>query len=261
MPTLQANQINQYYEVAGRGQALVFIHGLGSSIRDWEYQTPVFSKEYLVITYDLRGHGQSEKPDGPYTIAMFTDDLASLLEGLQVKSAHIVGISLGGAIALQLSLTYPAMVRSLTIVNSGPSLGGTPEQAQQEIERRVGIVKQFGMRAMGQSLGPALFPEPKHASKRGAFIERWAENEPNAYIEATRSMLGWDVTDKLSAIYCPTLIVASDQDYTPVAMKKAYAELIPNVQLEVISNAHHAVPIEQPQEFNNTLAQFLAQFS
>jgi 3-oxoadipate enol-lactonase len=260
MPTLLANNIMLYYEVAGQGQTLAFIHGLGSSTRDWEFQIPAFSKKYQVVTFDLRGHGQSAKPEGPYTIEMFTDDLASLLTGLQVKSAHLVGISLGGAIALQFALTYPAMVKTLTIVNSGPSLGGTPEQAQQEIERRVGIVKQFGMRAMGQNLGPNLFPEAEQAALRQAFIERWAENDPNAYIEATRSMLGWDVTGQLGTLHCPTLIVASDKDYTPVAAKKAYAELMPNAQLTVMANAHHAVPLERPQEFNAVLAQFLARF-
>jgi 3-oxoadipate enol-lactonase len=261
MPTLLAKNVMLYYQVTGQGQALVFIHGLGSSTRDWEFQIPAFSKQYQVITFDLRGHGQSAMPEGPYSIEMFTDDLAGLLEGLHVKSAHLVGISLGGAIAFQFALAYPTTVKTLTIVNSGPSLGGTPEQAQQEIERRVGIVKQFGMRAMGQNLAPNLFPEPEHASLREAFIEHWAENDPNAYIEATRSMLGWDVTGQLSAIRNPTLIIASDQDYSPVAMKKAYAELMPNAQLTVIANAHHAVPIERPKEFNAVLAQFLAQFN
>ena len=259
MPTLVANNTRLHYEVTGQGQTLVFIHGLGSSARDWEFQTPVFSKEYQVIIYDLRGHGQSDKPEGPYTIEMFASDLASLLAGLGVDSAHLVGISLGGAIAFQFALDYPNRVRTLTIVNSGPSLGGTPKQAQQEIERRVGLVQQYGMRAMGQALSPNLFPEPEHATLRETFIERWAENDPQAYIEATRSMLGWNVTDQLNSIQCPTLIIAADQDYTPVAAKEAYAKLMPHAQLAVIVNAHHAVPLERPTEFNARLAQFLAQ--
>ena len=82
MPTLLANNIMLYYEVAGQGQTLAFIHGLGSSTRDWEFQIPAFSKKYQVVTFDLRGHGQSAKPAGPYTIEMFTDDLAGLLTGM-----------------------------------------------------------------------------------------------------------------------------------------------------------------------------------
>ncbi len=258
MPTFLADNIKLHYEVTGQGQALVFIHGLGSSTRDWELQVPAFAEGYQVITVDLRGHGQSDKPDGPYTIPMFAADLARLLAGLGVKSTHLVGISLGGAVAFQFALDYPGMVKTLTVVNSAPSLGGTPEQAQQELARRVGLVQQYGMAAIGQSLSPNLFPQPEHGALRDTFIERWAENDPRAYIEATRSMLGWDVTDRLSSIHCSTLIIASDQDYTPVALKEAYVKLMPKAQLVVIANAHHAVPVERPQEFNAVLARFLA---
>ncbi len=261
MPTLSVNNVGLYYEAVGRGEPLIFIHGLGSSTRDWEFQTPVFAKDYHVIAFDLRGHGQSDKPAGPYSIKMFAADLADLLVRLGVKSAHLVGISLGGAVALQYALDYAAAIKTLTIVNSGPSLGGTPEQAQQEIDRRIGLVQQHGMRAMGQALAPNLFPAPERAALREAFVERWAENDPAAYIEATRSMLGWNVTDQLNAIQCPTLVIAADLDYTPAAAKEAYVKLLPHAELAVIANAHHAVPLERPQEFNAVLARFLAKSS
>ncbi len=189
---------------------------------------------------------------------MFAADVADLLQVLEVSSAHIVGISLGGAVAFQLALDFPALVKTLTIVNSAPTLGGTPEQAEQEIARRVGIVQQFGMRAIGQNLSPALFPELEQASLRDTFVERWAENDPAAYIAATRSMLNWDVTDRLGSIQAPTLVIAADQDYSPVAVKEAYTRLLPDAQLAVIADAHHAVPLELPEEFNQVLAQFLA---
>ncbi len=257
MPTIRANNISQYYELSGSGQPLVFIHGLGSSTHDWEYQVPEFSQAYHVLTFDLRGHGRSDKPDGPYQMSLFAADLAGLLAALGLGTAHIVGISLGGAVAFQFALDYPALVKTLTIVNSGPSLGGTPEQARQEIERRVGIVQQLGMRAMGQALAPALFPKPDQAALRETFVERWAENDPRAYIEATRSMLGWDVTDRLGSIACPTLIIAADQDYTPVAAKEAYVRRLPQAQLVVIPDAHHATPLELPDKFNAALMGFL----
>ena len=257
MPTVQANTIQLYYEMHGAGQPLVFIHGLGSSTRDWEAQMPAFSKSFQVITFDLRGHGQSDKPAGPYDMAIFSADLADLLQTLGIGAAHIVGLSLGGAVALQFALDYPAHVRTLTIVNSGPTLGD-PAYAQQEIERRVGIVQHQGMRAMGQALSANLFPRPEQANLRATFVERWAENDPEAYIHATRSMLGWDVTDRLNALQCPTLVIAADQDYSPVALKEAYVKRIPNAQLVVIPDAHHALPMEQPEQFNNVLGRFLA---
>src|SRR5439155_12833482 len=108
----------------------------GSSKRDWEPQVAELAKTYRVITVDLRGHGQSDKPAGPYTIPEFAADVAGLLESLHASPAHIVGLSLGGGVAFQLAVNYPALLKSLTIVNSGPSMGGTPEQAQAEIARR-----------------------------------------------------------------------------------------------------------------------------
>ncbi len=259
MPTIATHQTKLYHEVSGAGQPVVLIHGLGSSTRDWDAQVPEFARSYQVITVDLRGHGRSAKPAGPYQMALFAADLESLLQALGIASAHIVGLSLGGAVAFQFALDYPSRVRSLVLVNTGPTLGGTPEQAQQEIARRVGIVQQMGMRAMGQALAPNLFPKPEHAALRDTFIERWAENDPQAYIEATRSMLGWDVTARLGAITCPVLVIASDQDYTPVSAKEAYLKFLPNARLAVIPDAHHAVTMERPEAFNPVLAQFLAE--
>jgi 3-oxoadipate enol-lactonase len=259
MPKVQSNGISLYYEVHGDGQPLILLHGLGSSTRDWEFQVPEFSRRYQVITLDMRGHGQSDKPEGPYSIPMFAADVAGLMQALGVKSAHIVGLSLGGAVAFQFAIDHPAMVKTLTIVNSAPNLGGTPEQAQQEVARRVGIVQQLGMRAMGQALAPALFPKPEHAALRETFAQRWAENDAQGYIEATRSMLGWNVEDQLGSIACPTLVIAADQDYTPVALKEAYVKLMPNARLAVVPDAHHATPVEQPARFNALLKDFLAE--
>lgn len=258
MPKMQVGDINMYYETHGQGQPLVFIHGLGSSTQDWSAQVDEFSKSYQVITCDLRGHGQSDKPAGPYTVPMFSDDVAKLLTALKVGPAHIVGISLGGGVVFQFAIDHPDMTKTVTIVNSAPTLGDS-EQVRPEIERRVGIVQQMGMRAMGQALAPGLFPKPEHAALRETFVESWAQNDPRAYIEATRSMLGWNVMGQLGAIRCPALIIAADQDYSPVAVKEMYIKLMPNAKLVVIADSHHATPIERPAEFNKVLGEFLAE--
>ena len=140
------NDIQLYYEITGQGQPLLFIHGLGSSTRDWEAQVSPFAANYQVITFDLRGHGRSDKPPGPYTLPLFTADTAGLLKALGLDAAHVVGISLGGGIAFQLALDYPELVKTLTIVNSAPALAGSDADAQREIDRHVAIVQQWGCR-------------------------------------------------------------------------------------------------------------------
>jgi pimeloyl-ACP methyl ester carboxylesterase len=257
MSGIQVNHIELYYEIAGEGEPLLFIHGLGSSTRDWDAQVPELSKRYKVIAFDLRGHGQSDKPAGPYTVSLFASDAAGLLMALDAAPAHVVGISLVGGVALQLALDHPALIKTLTVVNSGPAVLADAEQTRRELEGRVAIVKQLGMRAMGQALAPRLFPNPEQAALRETFIERWTENDPRAYIDATMSMADWNLTDRLGEIGCPTLILASDQDYTPVAMKEAYVKLLPNARLVVLPDSHHAVTMEKPEGFNRALQEFL----
>ena len=104
MPTTKNSSIQTYYEVHGEGEALVFIHGLGSSSGDWQFQTAFFPEYFKTIVYDVRGHGQSEKAKGPYSVPLFAKDLAELLNELGIEKAHIVGLSMGGWIAFQFGL-------------------------------------------------------------------------------------------------------------------------------------------------------------
>jgi pimeloyl-ACP methyl ester carboxylesterase len=259
MPTLQLRDIRLYYEIAGQGDPVVFIHGLGSSARDWEYQVPFFAPRYRVVVFDVRGHGRSDKPPGPYSVPLFAQDAAALIRALEAAPAHVVGISMGGMIALQLAVDEPALVRSLVVVNSGPELVVRTFRERLMILQRFLIVRLLGMRKMGEVLSQRLFPRPDQAPLRQMFVERWAENDPRAYREAMRALVGWSVADRLGDIRCPTLVIASDQDYTPVSAKEAYVARMPNARLVVIPDAHHAVTVERPEEFNQVLLDFLMQ--
>jgi 3-oxoadipate enol-lactonase len=259
MPVLPLRDINLYYEIAGQGDPVVFIHGLGSSARDWEYQVPFFAPRYRVVVFDVRGHGRSDKPPGPYSVPLFAQDAAALIRALEAAPAHVVGISMGGMIALQLAVDEPALVRSLVVVNSGPELVVRTFRERLMILQRFLIVRLLGMRKMGEVLSQRLFPRPDQAPLRQMFVERWAENDPRAYREAMRALVGWSVADRLGDIRCPTLVIASDQDYTPVSAKEAYVARMPNARLVVIPDAHHAVTVERPEEFNQVLLDFLMQ--
>ncbi len=259
MPKLRVGDVQLWYELQGSGPPVVFIHGLGSSARDWEAQVAAFAPRYQTLTFDLRGHGQSDKPPGPYSMSQFAADTASLIKALGLAPAHIVGLSLGGGVAFQLAADHPETVRSLVIVNSGPALPVRTLQEKFVVWQRLVIVRLLGMRAMGQTLSKRLFPKPEQAELRTLFVQRWAENDPAAYLAAFRAMVGWSVLDKLPGIQQPTLIVAADQDYTPVAVKEAYAKLLPHAQVVVIPDSRHATPIEVPDRFNKVVLDFLAQ--
>ena len=250
MPRMLANGVELYNEVSGAGQPVLLIHGLGSSSTDWQSQVAELSRSYQVITFDLRGHGQSDKPAGPYTMAMFAADTVGLLQALGVSTAHIVGLSLGGGIAFQLAVDVPAVTKTLVIVNSAPALVARSLKERLMIWQRLAIVRLLGMRKMGEVLSTRLFVRPEQGALRHTFVERWAATDKRAYLASLRAMIGWSVTSRLAAIRCPTLIIAADQDYTTVAVKEAYAAKIPNARVVTIPDSRHALPLEKPDEFN-----------
>ena len=261
MPSLNIHSTSLHYEVAGDGPPLLFIHGLGSSVEDWEPQVREFAKHFRVIACDLRGHGRSDKPPGPYSVPQFAADTAALLKALGAGGAHVVGLSLGGCIAFQLALDFPALVQTLTIVNSAPEFVRRSFKTKLEIWRRTALVRWRGLRPMGERIGRRLLPRPEHAALRAAFIERFVRNDPRAYLETLKSLVGWSVADQLGSLRCPVLIVAAEHDYTPVAAQEKCARRIPGARLVVIPDARHATPTERPAEFNAVLAAFLAAHS
>nr|MBN1229857.1 alpha/beta hydrolase [Anaerolineae bacterium] len=105
------------------------------------------------------------------------------------------------------------------------------------------------------------FPLESQAELREAFTDRWAENDKRAYLAATRALVGWSVLERLPAIHTPALVIAADQDYTPVAAKEAYVKQMPNAELVVIEDARHAVNYAQPEKVNPVIAAFLERVS
>lgn len=257
MPFITVDDIRLYYEETGSGPPLVFLHGLGSSHRDWWRQVDAFSDRYRVITVDLRGHGRSEKPSGPYSIPLFAEDVAALLRALDAAPACIVGLSMGGMIAFQLAVSHPEVVERLVVVNS------LPEARLDSIKdywiywsRRL-VTQVFGVRRTGQFLAERLFQKPEQGTLRQQFEQRWAENDKQAYLASVDAIAGWSVEEQLDQITCPTLVVTADEDYTPVAKKRNYVARMPNADLVVIPDSRHATPVEQAEMFNQELGQFL----
>jgi len=257
MAIMHVGEIQMYYEIIGHGEPVVFIHGLGSSARDWENQIGFFSKIYQVILFDVRGHGKSDKPPGPYSIPLFSRDLIALLEALQIGPLHVVGISMGGMIGLQLAVDAPELVKSLVVVNSGPEMVVRTLKERIQIWQRFLIVRLLGMRKMGAVLSGRLFPKPEQGELRKVFVERWAENDPRAYRDAMSALVGWSVSEHLEKIACPVLVVAADEDYTPVEVKATYVKRLQHGKLVVIADSRHATPVEQPDEFNKVVMAFL----
>jgi pimeloyl-ACP methyl ester carboxylesterase len=234
------------------------MHGLGSSTRDWQLQVEFFAERYRVVTFDARGHGQSGKPPGPYGVPLFAQDVARLIEALELAPVHAVGVSMGGMMALQLALDAPDLVRSITVVNSTPEVVAHSWKDYVSFFQRLFVTRVLGMRKTGEFLGKRLFPRPEQEELRRLFVERWAENDKRAYLDATRGLVGWSVSERLGEIRCPTLVIAADEDYSPLEVKRAYVAQIPGAELVVIEDSRHGTPVDQPEKFNAALLEFLS---
>lgn len=261
MPYLNVNDINLFYKSIGEGAPVIFLHGLGSSTRDWEWQIPYFAQFYRVIVVDARGHGQSDKPTEPYSVPLFAADIIAFIHALNIAPVHLVGISMGGMIALQIGIDAPELLKTMVVVNSNPALRIQTLKEKLMLAQRLLIVKLLGMRQMGVFLSKRLFPLPEQADLRKIFADRWAENDKRAYLNAMRGLVNWDVTDRLPQITCPVLVVAAENDYTPIAEKRAYTATLPRAELVVVPEANHATPAEKPDAFNKIVHTFLKQHS
>ena len=257
MPYISLPDLELYYEDSGEGEPLLLLHGLGSSSRDWEPQINDFKSHFRLITPDFRGHGSSTKSPGPYTMRLLAGDTADLLRELNAYPAQILGMSLGGMVALQLALDFPDLVSKLVIVNSVAEL--IPRSISNVLGywQRLLIIRLFGMEKMGRVLADRFFDKPDQEPMKEVFVKRWSENHKPSYRAALKAAYGWSVRERLGEIKVPTLVIGADGDYFSTEDKEAYTALIPGARLVVIENTKHALPAEKPGEFNQAVKDFL----
>jgi pimeloyl-ACP methyl ester carboxylesterase len=260
MPTLRTNDAELYYEETGSGEPVLLLHGLGSSTLDWAPQIEALRGSYRVIALDARGSGRSRDlltPGGPFSVPQFAADAAALLDNRGATPAHVVGLSMGGMIAFQLAVDSPKLVRTLTIVNSGPELVPRTRDEIRALRLRRLISRVLGPKGMGRLLAKRLFPKPEQEDKRRLFRQRMAANNKRAYIASQDALFGWSVLDRIEGVEAPTLVVSSDQDYVPVAVKDVWVRRMKHAQHRVVADARHALPIEYPEKLNPLLLEFL----
>lgn len=235
----------------------MMLHGLGSRGQDWLLQFPALTPRWRVLAPDLRGHGQSSMTRGWPTVADLAGDIARLMEAEAAVPAHVVGLSLGGAVALQLAIDRPGLLRSLTAVNTfphlRPAMGGLRHGAI-----RMGLLGFGPMTWVGRWVAAGLFPGEDQKVLREAAADRIADNPRRAYLQALAAVLRFDVRSRLGQIACRTLVVAGERDATvPMEAKLELARSIPGARLEVIPGSGHATPLDAPEVFNAVLVRFL----
>mgnify|MGYP003694486091 CR=1 FL=1 len=166
MSFARLKDLNLHYLQHGQGDPILLLHGLGSSSYDWEFQVPAFSKHFRVIAPCLRGFGDSDKPPGPYSIDLFAKDMIALLDHLGIERCHVMGFSMGGAIAFQMAIDQPQRLSSLIVVNSQPSFELDHWRAHLMVITRIGMASVLGLERMTRYVAKRLFPRPDQAALR-----------------------------------------------------------------------------------------------
>jgi pimeloyl-ACP methyl ester carboxylesterase len=255
----EVNGTKLYYEMKGKGPAIVFIHSGGFDRRMWDDQFSVFSDRYTVIRYDVRGYGKSPAPTKPYSD---DDDLYQLLKYLKVPKAHIIGLSMGGRIAIDFTLTHPDMVASLIPV--APGLSGFPFTTEDTIELMkivYSIQNDDGTPAgeawLRSAYNAAAMENPAVAAKlRPIAIENSRVWLINIFFPRPPFPLA---VQRLSDIHVPTLLIRGDRDVLTITkIVDTLEKNIPGVQKMIIPGAGHMVNVEKPGEFNNIVLDFLS---
>ncbi len=258
MPDTTVNDITLHYVDEGQGDPIVFLHGLGSCGDDWVLQAQFFAPRFRVIAPDLRGHGQSAKPAGPYSIAQFAADVTALLDALSIDSAHVVGLSLGGLVAQQIAIDSPHRVRRLTLTNTFAHLlsGSVFEMAR--LLRRGAISLVLPLERSSQHVARGLFPYPHQAELRRLAAQRIVGNDRAAYRASIAAIRRFDSRRDLKRIIAPTLVITGERDRTvPRRRQRELAGGIRGARWEIIRDSGHATPLDQAEAYNDLLASFL----
>jgi 3-oxoadipate enol-lactonase len=228
MPTVSVDGLRMYYELAGTGQSLVLIAGLGLDLSECGQLIDALATRYRVLAFDNRGAGRTDKPDEPYTVAQMAADTAGLMQALGIERAHVVGMSLGGRIALDLALAHPERVRSLILVSTSA-----------RVERRWTI----GLLGLVSLVLPGHYPQPRYAFKR----QRAAS-------------VGYDRTGDLAELRVPTLVVHGRRDrIVSYRLAEDMAAGIPGACLDLVEGGH-IYPLSRSARFVEQIAAFTGGF-
>jgi pimeloyl-ACP methyl ester carboxylesterase len=253
-----------YWESHGDGEPLILVMGIGYDSTLWGNQVPAFSQKYRTIIFDNRDAGKSSNATEPYTISDMADDLAGLMDELSIKSAHLLGISMGGMICQDFAVRYSDRVRSLVLTGTGAA----PARAKFDPIMIWDFVKTHdseGMTFAGQQF-LWLFSEDFRRN-HGAVNEtlQMLACNPNpvsaeAFHRQSQAYINFDALDQLSKITAPTLVICGEQDrLTPPWICQEVADHIPSAIFTLVNGpgSSHVLPLEKPEEFNEIVLSFM----
>jgi 3-oxoadipate enol-lactonase len=245
---------------AGEGKLVICMHGIGGNRTNWRDQLPDFGRHFHAASWDARGYGMSDDYEGPLDFHDFARDLVRVLDHFGARKAHLVGLSMGGLIAMDFNALFPERVATLTICDSLPGFSHiSPEQSREFIRLRLeplragkelkDIAEGVAKSLIGKSSPPAAFQR---------MVESMCALHKNSYMKTIEGSARPDLQIELEKIRVPAHVVVGEDDLlTPPSLARSMAERIANAQLTIIKRAGHLPNIERPHEFNAAVLPFL----
>ena len=252
--------INYITEGSHTNLPVVLIHGFPFNKEMWNPQIDVLKKDYFVIAYDVRGHGQSDVGNGQYTIEYCVDDLIGLLDTLKITKVVLVGLSMGGYIALRATERNPDRIKGLVLCDTKSESDNNEAKIRRAQQAK--SVKIYGSQKFANTFIPTIVCE--NTLKRKPEIVKFIHTmiDDNSTIAVAGMLIALaartDTTSSLNKINVPTLLIVGEHDaLTTTSGMTSMKEKIPNSDMHEISNAAHISNLENPEEFNRHLLDFL----
>ena len=261
MTSKRVNDINLAYTDLGAGPPIVLIHGYPFNRSLWTEQAELLRSKHRVVAPDLRGFGESDSSEGPATMSRMADDVASLMDALEIERAVIGGLSMGGYVALAFARMFPARVSAMVLADTRAQ--ADTEEGKQTRSQQAEKALSEGMAGIADAMLPKLLT-PETVSKRPELVKRVRDMMLKTKPEgAAAALLGMaerdDQTEFISSIQVPALIIVGREDaITPVADSEKMQSRIAGSRLVVIENAGHVSNLEQTEQFNDALLGFLS---
>ena len=256
---LRANGISMAYHLDGPADrpVVTLSHSLATSSAMWGPQVDVLTASYRVLVYDTRGHGGSDVPPAPYSLAELADDVHALLGGLSIAKTYFVGLSMGGMIGQLLALTHPELLHGLVLCSTTAKM---TTDAGAIWDERIAMAEEQGMAAHVEPTIERWFTWPfveRHPEVVDPIREQIRGTDPTGYAGCIGAIRHTDLLDRLAELRMPVMVIAGrDDPGLPAA--EAIHEHIPGSELVVLSPAAHLCNLEQPAALNEALLGFLA---
>jgi len=270
MPTLTARDgARLYYEEAGSGTPILFVHEFGGDWRSWEPQMRYFTRRYRCITYSARGYPPSDVPEDParYSQQIAVDDMADVLDGLGLERAHVVGLSMGGFATLHFGLRHPQ--RALSLVVAGAGYGAEKQYEDYFRQVSLAVADQFeaqGAQEYAKTYSQAASRIVFQVKDPRGWQEFAAQLGEHSSLGSALTMRGvqarrpsiYDLEDELKRMRVPTLVVVGDEDDHCLQPGIFLKKTVPASGLLVLPRTGHTLNIEEPALFNQFVSDFLA---